>query len=145
MRYYPLKLNVHCFRDALSECIQTIHKDTLFLTNHGFYKYVGDTLYKYKISIHEKEDIIQKKYIHNIDFIINHNQWIKQEEEYHIPIESTAINLERYIFLLSAGSNTKFVIEKHEDTISDYYFISKENMDHHSLKEDIGSFLSLLN
>ena len=59
MRYYPCKLNVDCFRHTLSGCIQTTHKDLLLLTNQGFYKYVGEDLYKYKISMDERKDIIR--------------------------------------------------------------------------------------
>jgi len=32
-----------------------------------------------------------------------------------------------------------------DDKIQDYYFESKEDLENHSLKEDINSFLSLLN
>ena len=145
MRYYPCKLNLDNFRHTLSECIQMIYKDSLLLTNHGFYKYVGDDLYKYKISTDKKEDTVRKKYIQNIDFIINRNQWIKKEKEYRLPTESVVVYLESHIFLLSPQSKTKFVIEKLEGNILDYYFTNKENADHHSLKEDIASFLSLLN
>ena len=145
MRYYPCKLNVDCFRHTLSGCIQTTHKDLLLLTNQGFYKYVGEDLYKYKISMDERKDIVCKKYLQNIDFIINRTQWIKKSKEYRLPTESVVVYLERHVFLLSPKSNTTFVIEILEGNIIDYYFTSKENLDHHSLKEDIGSFLSLLN
>ena len=145
MRYYPCKLNVDCFRHTLSGCIQTIHKDLLLLTSQGFYKYVGEDLYKYKISMDERKDIVCKKYLQYIDFIINRTQWIKKSKEYRLPTESVVVYLERHVFLLSPKSNTTFVIEILEGNIIDYYFTSKENLDHHSLKEDIGSFLSLLN
>ncbi len=145
MRYYPCKLNLDNFHHTLSGCIQTIYTDSLLLTKHGFYKYIGDELYKYKISMDKKEDIVLKKYIQNIDFIINRNQWIKKDKEFRLPTESVVVYLETHVFLLSSKSKTKFIIEKLEDNILDYYFTSKENPDHHSLKEDIASFLSLLN
>jgi len=145
MRFYPCKLDIDNFSYKLSKCIQKIHKDSLLLTNHGFYKYVGDELYKYKIYTDKKEDIVRKKYIQNIDFIINNNQWIKKEKEHRLPTEGETVYLERHIFLLSPKSKTKFVIEKLEGNGLDYYFTSKETADHHSLKEDIASFLSLLN
>ena len=66
MRYYPCKLNLDNFHHTLSGCIQTTYTDSLLLTKHGFYKYIGDELYKYKISMDKKEDIVLKKYIHNI-------------------------------------------------------------------------------
>jgi len=87
MRYYPCKLNLDNFHHTLSGCIQTIYTDSLLLTKHGFYKYIGDELYKYKISMDKKEDIVLKKYIQNIDFIINRNQWIKKDKEFRLPTE----------------------------------------------------------
>ena len=59
MRYYPCKLNLDNFHHTLSGCIQTIYTDSLLLTKHGFYKYIGYELYKYKISMDKKEDIVQ--------------------------------------------------------------------------------------
>ena len=37
-----------------------------------------------------------------------------------------------------------FCIELSEDKISDYYFLTNENIDNHSIKKDISEFLSLL-
>ena len=72
-------------------------------------------------------------------------KWIQIDTVYKIPTEHAIIDITTHIYKLHPKSNTSFIIELKDDTIQDYYFESKETLENHSLKEDINSFLSLLN
>lgn len=145
MRYYPCStLNLDNFCSKLSRYQKTIKNDQLLLTNHGFYKYINDDLYKFKMHFEKDSTSIKKKYINDIDFKITNNKWIKIDKEYSLPRDNAIIKSNMYIFSPRPKSKTKFIVEKINGGIHDYYFTSNEDFDNHSLKEDITSFLLLL-
>ena len=47
-------------------------------------------------------------------------------------------------FRLHENATMTFCVELSEDKIGDYYFLTNENIDNHSIKKDIVTFLSLL-
>ena len=47
-------------------------------------------------------------------------------------------------FRLHENATMTFCIELSEDKICDYYFLTNEDFDNHSIKKDISEFLSLL-
>ena len=145
MRYYPCTVNLDNFHNKLSGYHFSVRKEQRLLTSYGYYKYIKDELYKFKICMDEDNSFCKKKYINNIDFKITKKHWIKVEKEYSLPIDNAILPLEIYIFSPHPKSKTKFIIEKWDGKVHDYYFTSKEEFDNHSLKEDITSFLSLLN
>ena len=69
----------------------------------------------------------------------------KYDEMYSFPKIHSKINIETAFFKLNKKSNHTFVIEYINNTLNDFYFLSPESLDNHSLKEDINSFLAILN
>ena len=93
-----------------------------------------------------KDVILSKKNKKNFKvFTIKKNTNGPAETVYKIPTQHAILNIKKYIYKLHQKSNTSFIIELTNDKIQDYYFESKEELENHSLKEDINSFLSLLN
>ena len=108
------------------------------------FKYTDDTLMVCKINQMDKGNISIKKYIKDMDFIITPNKWGKVDKRYRLPFVNEIIEVKTLVFSPRKGSKFKFVVEKANNGITDYYFKSPEKHDNHSLKEDIGSFLDKL-
>ena len=62
-----------------------------------------------------------------------------------IPLNHHFIALSKKMYRLNEKSRTMFIIEYSNNKIKDFYFESEEQSDNHSLREDLISFLSLLN
>ena len=110
------------------------------LTCEGLFKYVNNNLHKFKLWLSEDDLLTNNSTIKSSNL-----RWIQMDTVYKIPTQHAIINITKQTYKLHPKSNTSFIIELKEDKIQDYYFESKENLENHSLKEDINSFLSLLN
>lgn len=145
MRYYPAKkVNTNNIQSKLNmyTCFETNEK--LLLTQYGMFKYTDDTLMVCKINQMDKGNTSIKKYIKDMDFIITPNKWGKVDKRYRLPFVNEIIEVKTLVFSPRKGSKFKFVVEKTNNGVTDYYFKSPEKYDNHSLKEDIGSFLDKL-
>jgi hypothetical protein len=110
------------------------------LTGEGLYKYINDQLHKFKLRISEHNTNNSESNIKSSNL-----KWKKINSVYKIPIKHAIIKIKIQQYKLHPKSNTSFIIELIDDKIHDYYFESDEDIENHSLKEDINSFLSLLN
>ena len=110
------------------------------LTCEGLFKYVNNNLHKFKLWLSDDDLSANKSHIKPSNL-----RWIQIDTVYNIPTQHTIINITKQKYKLHPKSNTSFIILLKDDKIHDYYFESKENLENHSLKEDINSFLSLLN
>jgi len=110
------------------------------LTCEGLFKYVNNNLHKFKLWLSDDDLSTNKSPIKPSNL-----RWIKIDTVYKIPTQHAIIDITKQIYKLHPKSNTSFIIELKNDTIQDYYFESKETLENYSLKEDINSFLSLLN
>jgi len=139
MRYYSenkLPGNIQFrFKEYLNETIE----EQWILTCEGLYKYVNNQLHKFKLWLSEEKFPENKLNIKPCNI-----RWIKTDTVYKIPTQNTIINVKKQTYKLHPKSNTSFIIEFTNDKIQDYYFESKEDLENHSLKEDINSFLSML-
>ena len=110
------------------------------LTCEGLFKYVNNNLHKFKLWLSDDDLSTNKSSIKPSNL-----RWIKIDTVYNIPTQHAIIDITKQIYKLHPKSNTSFIIELKDDKIQDYYFESKETLENYSLKEDINSFLSLLN
>ena len=140
MRYYTqtkLPSNIlYLCKSYLNE----INDERWILTCEGLYKYVNNQLHKFKLWLSE-DDFASN----NLNIKPSNLKWIKTDTVYKIPTKHVILNVKQHSYKLHPKSNTSFIIELTDDKIQDYYFESKEDLENHSLKEDINSFLSLLN
>ena len=140
MRYYISLYNPQ-FYNIESKLEKEINEKIL-LSFNGLYKIINDALFKFKLyhsNILDSTKIINTHKIYCTDY-----KWIKcKEEEMQIPYEHSFIKQKKSIYRLHPKSLTAFIIEKSPIKI-DYYFLSKELPDNHSLIEDINAFLALL-
>ncbi len=110
------------------------------LTCEGLFKYVNNNLHKFKLWLSDDDLSTNKSPIKPSNL-----RWIQIDTVYKIPTQHAIIDITKQIYKLHPKSNTSFIIELKDDKIHDYYFESKETLENYSLKEDINSFLSLLN
>ena len=110
------------------------------LTCEGLFKYVNNNLHKFKLWLSDDDLSTNKSPIKPSNL-----RWIQIDTVYKIPTQHEIIDITKQIYKLHPKSNTSFIIELKDDKIHDYYFESKETLENYSLKEDINSFLSLLN
>ena len=110
------------------------------LTCEGLFKYVNNNLHKFKLWLSDDDLSTNKSPIKPSNL-----RWIQIDTVYKIPTQHAIIDITKQIYKLHPKSNTSFIIELKDDKIHDYYFEGKETLENYSLKEDINSFLSLLN
>jgi len=110
------------------------------LTCEGLFKYVNNNLHKFRLWLSDDDLSTNKSPIKPSNL-----RWIQIDTVYKIPTQHAIIDITKQIYKLHPKSNTSFIIELKDDKIHDYYFESKETLENYSLKEDINSFLSLLN
>jgi hypothetical protein len=140
MRYYTetqLPGNIlYLYKSYLNTTID----EQWILTCEGLYKYVNNQLHKFKLWLSEDEFPPN-----NLSIKSSNMRWIKTETVYKLPMQHAVIDITKHIYKLHPKSNTSFIIESINNKIQDYYFESNEELENHSLQEDINSFLSLLN
>jgi hypothetical protein len=141
MRYYTQSKLPNNTLYLCKKYLNESNAEKWILTCEGLFKYVNNNLHKFKLWLSEDEDFLPN----NLNIKPSKIKWIQIDTVYKIPTEHAIIDITTHIYKLHPKSNTSFIIELKNDTIQDYYFESKETLENHSLKEDINSFLSLLN
>tara|TARA_B100001063_G_C16763892_1_gene557532 strand:- start:1357 stop:1788 length:432 start_codon:yes stop_codon:yes gene_type:complete len=140
MRYYIddlLNININ----ELIEYLKHQYHEKIILANDGYYKYINNELYKYKISNFDDNIIIQLN--KNIKIIGTNIHWKKYDKVYKIPFLHNCINKQIYKFKIT--ENITLFVEKIENKIKDLYFTSAISHDNFFFKEEVISFLSSVN
>jgi hypothetical protein len=139
MRYYVENFYLKNL-NIINEYLKEQSKEQIILSNDGLYKYIDRQLYKFKIR-NNKDDIIIKNNKNNI--ISTDVSWKKYDISYKIPFIFKKIEVLVYDFNIMP--DVTFRVEKINNKISDYYFLSKYSYMDFFLKDGIISFLSLFN
>ena len=113
----------------------------IFLGFNGFYEYINNVLFKFKINTGD-DGKIEK--INNTNIYCTKKGIIKFESVNQIPYEHEMKNIQKNIYKTSDNSKNKFVVELIDKKVCDYYFESNEEFENKSLQEDIITFLSKL-
>ena len=113
----------------------------IFLGFNGFYEYINNVLFKFKINTGD-DDKIEK--INNTNIYCTKKGIIKFESVNQIPYEHETKHIQKNIYKTSNDSKNKFVVELIDKKVCDYYFESNEEFENKSLQEDIITFLSKL-
>ena len=136
MRYYLNNLYTPDTQ-KLNEYLKKQKKEQIILAMDGLYKYVGEDLFKFKITGNNDDIIIDG------DIIGTDIYWKKYNRTFQIPFIFKKIEMDIYDFNIEKDVTLR--IEKINNKISDYYFLSSYTYDNFFLKEGIISFLSLFN
>ena len=142
MRYYIdglLNININ----ELVEYLKDQYDEKIILANDGYYKYINNELYKYKISNFNINDNIIIQLNKNIKIIGTNIRWKKYDKVYKIPFSHNCINKKIYKFKIT--ENITLFVEKIENKIKDLYFTSAIPHDNFFFKEEVISFLSGVN
>lgn len=139
MRYYVENFYLKNL-NIINEYLKQQSKEQIILSNDGLYKYIDSQLYKFKIR-NNKDDIIIKNNKNNI--ISTDVFWKKNDASYKIPFIFKKIEMHVYEFNIIP--DVTFRVEKINNKIYDYYFLSKYSHMDFFLKDGIISFLSLFN
>ena len=142
MKYYIdglLNININELVDYLKEQ----YEEKIILANDGYYKYIKNELYKYKIANFNINDNIIVQLNKKIKIIGTNYYWKKCDKVYKIPFSHKCINKKIYKFKIT--NNITLIIEKIENKINDLYFISNISHDDYFFKQQVISFLSILN
>ena len=140
MRYYTQTKLPNNTLYLSKKYLNESNSEKWILTCEGLFKYVNNNLHKFKLWLSDDDLSTNKSPIKPSNL-----RWIQIDTVYKIPTQHAIIDITKQIYKLHPKSNTSFIIELKDDKIQDYYFESKETLENYSLKEDINSFLSLLN
>ena len=140
MRYYVDNLIINNI-NYINEYQKNYTKEQILLAQDWLYKYNNDELFKFKARGGNDEIIINIDNNNNI--IATNSSWKKYDISFTIPFIFKKLNLETYDF--NIDNDITFRVEKINNNISDYYFISKYSPIDFFLKDGIISFLSVFN
>jgi len=101
-------------------------------------------LTRYTVSFNDKDDLLLKGYLNEIDVYVTPDMWEKKDISHHIPYIHETIKRKRYTFSPRKGSPVKYIIEYTELGKFDHYYTSSSSFDDVLLKEDIGLFLNYI-
>lgn len=118
----------------------TKRDEKIIISKKGMYKIYKDKLYKYKLYINNSTIIYN--FLEQYTLLLNQEHWKRVDILYNIPFihHILSMNITEYII----HPKVKFIVEKRNGMINDYYFLSSENHDSFIIKQEIGSFLSQL-
>ena len=136
MRYYTNNLYMPDTQ-KLNEYLKKQKKEQIILATDGLYKYVNEDLFKFKLNSTEDDIIIDE------DIIGTDVCWKKYDRSFQIPFIFKKIEIDISDFNIEKDVTLR--IEKINNKISDYYFLSNYAHDNFFLKDGIISFLSLFN
>tara|TARA_B110000046_G_scaffold185797_2_gene229419 strand:+ start:562 stop:1002 length:441 start_codon:yes stop_codon:yes gene_type:complete len=145
MLYYPdIILKDGDLRKCCDNFNYTHTDELLLLTENGLYKYNDNMLTRYTVSFNDKDDLLLKDYLNDIDVYVTKDMWEKKDINHHIPYIHETIKIKRYIFSPRKGAPVKYIIEYTELGKFNHYFTSSSNFDDVFLKEDISLFLNYI-
>ena len=134
MRYYIdglLNININ----ELAEYLYKQYDERIILSNDGYYKYINDELYKFKLSNSTQENNLIIPIKKNIKIIGTNLFWKKYDKVHKIPFSIKFINKKIYKF--NINNNITLIVEKIENSIHDLYFTSKISHDNYFFKKVI--------
>ena len=139
MFHYYIKELSYIDTNRIPDKYQSIVRiEPTIFSNDGKYKAYNNKIYKYKLVSTHSETISQ--FIDDYTLLVNKNHW-KREITYNIPIINQG-TLHIYFIEYKIHPKLKFIIEKVDNSIYDFYFQSTEHYD--DIKNEISSFLSFL-
>ena len=141
MYYYYIKefLSDDLWR-VIGKYPQTTITKKIIVSNDGLYKIYNNNIYKYKLVTTNSE--IVSEFIGKYTLLVNQIIW-KKEITYKIPFIQQGIQNITFVEY-NIHPKIKFIIEKMDNEIIDFYFQSNISYQDHIIKNELTTFLSLL-
>ena len=138
--YYIREFSSNDIWKVVDKYPHTIKEKKIIVSKDGMYKIHNDNMYRYKLISTNCDSV--SEFVGKYTLLVNQFVW-KKEIIYKIPFLQQGIQyitFDEYII----HPKIKFIIEKMNNKIIDFYFKSNLSYHTHIMKEELTSFLSLL-
>jgi len=140
MKLYIPKL-VHFNRNTIFHLLKKTEHHTYVYSKRGIYQIINNKIFELNII-----DIpVEKIKIKELDCLVDRSKFKKADIIYQLPMEHNLVKINKSFYKLNDKSLIDFVIEEVNHKIKDYYFIIRGDLETLDLKEDIYTFLSIIN
>lgn len=140
MKLYIPKLG-YFNKNNIVDLLTKTEKQRLIYSKRGIFQLINNKLFEIEI-----EDIpVEKEKIKEIPCLIDRSKLKKTQLAYQIPLEHHLVEIDKSFYKLNDKSLIEFVIEEVNHKIKDFYFIVRGELETLDLKEDIYTFLSIIN
>ena len=138
------KINIKKLIDKLKKkLIFRENENVEIITPHDIIYIKDDEYFKKKINYSNSCSIIEN-YDNFTLFKQSQRFFYTKEQVYNIPVKHKHLIIKKMKFYLSKESKTCIIIEFCDDVFNDLYFLSDQNENNHSLKDDISYFAQLI-
>lgn len=140
MKLYIPKLG-YFNKNNIVDLLTKTEKQRLIYSKRGIFQLINNKLFEIEI-----EDFpVEKEKIKEISCLIDRSKFKKTQIAYQIPLEHHLVEIDKSFYKLNDKSLIEFVIEEVNHKIKDFYFIVRGELETLDLKEDIYTFLSIIN
>lgn len=140
MKLYIPKLG-YFNKNNIVDLLTKTEKQRLIYSKRGIFQLINNKLFEIEI-----EDFpVEKEKIKEISCLIDRSKFKKTQIVYQIPLEHHLVEIDKSFYKLNDKSLIEFVIEEVNHKIKDFYFIVRGELETLDLKEDIYTFLSIIN
>ena len=117
-----------------------VYYKTWLLTPEGKYKIIDNNYYKFKLQ--QNDAIVIDNYLPHSRAICEKSYFKKFGQIYTIPISHQKIKIKKNIY--KKDPSISLIVEKTNDTFTDIYFLTNNDIQDPDIKQTIISFLSIL-
>jgi len=112
-----------------------VKKEKQILCNDGFYKFINNKLFKFKMKL----NLVSEN-----DISVDIEENYEKESIYQIPYDNVEIIIEKYFYKIN--DETSLVLEYYKNKLNDFYIITKTKLhiDNYILKKEISCIINLL-
>ena len=140
MKLYIPKLG-HFNRNTIVNLLKKTENHTYMYSKRGIYQIINNKIFDLNIV-----DIpVEKIKIKELDCLVDRSKFKRADIIYQLPMEHNLVKINKSFYKLNDKSLIDFVIEEVNHKIKDFYFIVRGDLETLDLKEDIYTFLSIIN
>jgi len=140
-----MKIYIPKFMPNNIDCLNSFYKTVTtykdIYSPEGLFRIQNNNLFQL---IPKDISVINTKY-NDTNFMIDNSYYIYNKNIYCIPYNHIIYNIEKTEYKLDNKSKISLIIEKCNNNIKDIYFITKEEIFHDYLKNNILEYISLFN
>jgi len=128
-------------KNNIVNLLKKTEKERVIYSKRGIFKIINNKLFELRIDDYP----VEKARIEELDCLIDRSKFERDEITYQIPMDHNLVNIDKSFYKLNDKSLIDFVIEEVNHKIKDFYFIVRGELETFDLKEDIYTFLSIIN
>lgn len=128
-------------KNNIVNLLKNTEKERVIYSKRGIFQIINNKLFEVRIDDYP----VEKARIKELDCLIDRSKFERAEISYQIPMDHNLVNIDKSFYKLNDKSLIDFVIEEVNHKIKDFYFIVRGDLETFDLKEDIYTFLSIIN